>query len=206
MPRTHRFARYHTAGWFISFCQIAAARSCRAYLRLFGELHVENSVNFNNKDLYLFVANHQSQADPFTIFASLKLEDNLRIAPVRFLTAKTVYFTPLLPLLKSMGCYPTRGSREKIIDASIGYLKRGYNLCIFPEGKRTLEIDSDPRPGVSDLVRKTSSEVKIKMILVHIEWKWLPRARRCATVKLAEAPLELYTKDAESIMKAVYAV
>lgn len=201
---SRRQARYKLSGWIISICQITAARICRMWLVLFGDISVRSSVEFNSKTHYLFVANHQSQADPFAAFCALPLIENLKIAPVRFLTAKTVYYTPLLPLLKSMGCYPTRGARERIINESVDYLAHGYNVFIFPEGKRTTRALSEPRRGVSDLITQATQRLEVTMVLVHIEWSPSSFLRRRVDITIAPAPKELYSSDATTIMNHLY--
>lgn len=166
---------------------------------------VTSHIRLNANSRYLFASNHQSILDPFAIFWGLPLKQILAVSPTRFLTAKTVYRTPLMPLLRAMGCYPTRGSRQEIIEESAGYMRDGYSVCFFPEGKRTTQADSEPRPGVSDMIKRASSEFDdIKMILIHIEWTHTGRLRRHAEVSIAEAPKELYKKDATDIMAAIY--
>lgn len=205
-PSNTRKARKTISGVIISFAQIAAARLCRLYLR-YGSFDIKNDIVFDPHRRYLFVANHQSQLDPFAVFGVLELTDNLTVAPVRFLTAKTVYFTPMLPLLKLFGCYPTRGARAQIIEESVDYLRRGYNVFIFPEGKRTLQATSEPRRGVSDLISSASAEFEdIAMILVHIEWKRGRFGRRHVSISLTEAPAQLHNKDAVTIMNTLYKV
>lgn len=201
-----RKARSSAIGWIVGFCQISAARICRLYLQINGGYTLRSSIPIDPSRRYLFVANHQSQLDPFSVFAALPFRSNINAAPVRFLTAKTVYYTPLLPLLKSFGCYPTRGHREQIIAESVGYLRDGYNVFIFPEGKRTTEKDSEPRRGVSDLIRSATEQMDVTMVLVHIDWQLLGRGRKHVTISLKEAPKDLYKKDAVTIMKQLYRV
>lgn len=121
------------------------------------------------------------------------------------MTAKGIYYSPLLPLLKAFGCYPTK-NYEVTVRESVDLLKRGYNLFIFPEGRRTLRVDSKPRQGVSTIIQAAGSDLKLQLILVHIEWRIKRFGRRHATISITQAPEELLEKDADAIMAAVYDV
>lgn len=201
-----RLAKQTFSGLINSSSPIIAARICRAYMYLSGGVDLKSSITIDPNASYLFVSNHQSQLDPFAVFGSLPLRENIKVAPVKFMTAKTVYYSSIRPLLKSMGCYPTRGSREQIIAESVEYLCDGYNVFMFPEGKRTLQSTSQPRPGVSDLIKQASSKLDIKMILVHIDWERKRFGRRHVTISMAYAEAELYQKEATEIMTALYKV
>lgn len=201
----HRQAKRTPHGFFVSNFQIAMTMLFKFITRPRITTRLTSYVQLDADSRYLFASNHQSILDPFAVFWNLPIGQILNISPIRFLTAKTVYRTPMLPLLRAMGCYPTRGSRQEIIDESLGYMRDGYNVCFFPEGKRTTQANSQPRPGVSDMIKRSSSEFDdIKMILIHIEWSHTGFWRRHAEVSIAEAPKELHKKDATDIMAAIY--
>lgn len=202
-PRLENRGIFSFAG---SLSAMIAARVCRIYMQLAGGVDLKLSLTLDPHVSYVFVSNHQSQLDPFAVFGALSLRDNIYAAPVRFMTAKTIYYSFLRPVLKSMGCYPTKGSREQIIAESVGYLCDGYNVFIFPEGKRTLQSTSQPRPGVGDLIRQASLKMDVTMVLVHIEWQRKRFGRRHATISIAPATNDLYQKEATEIMKALYKV
>lgn len=207
-PQPH-FSRHKikssTRGLVIGYTQTLSARVCRLYLRLNAGYEVRNDVHFVDTKPYLFIANHQSRIDPFVTFALLSLRENFQIKPVRFMTARGIYFSPLRPMLKLLGCYPTRRQGVDSIDLSAQYLAQGYGVMIFPEGRRTLRSESDPRPGIERLV--AASPAIAAPVLVHIEWEVKNRFQKKPTVHLTEVSLDsLRNQTAKEIVEQVYAV
>lgn len=200
-----RSAKHTAKGRYIAYSQIFAGRICRFFMNRLGGFSVTSHVDFSPSTLYLIASNHQSRWDPFAIFGSLPLSENFRATPIKFMTAKGLYYSPLRPILASMGCFPTRKKNTDIIDYSVRLMQHGYNLFIFPEGRRTLQIESEPKRGVGALTTKTM-ELSPKLILVHIEWRRLGRIRRHATITIAEAPDALDASNPKSIMDAVYSL
>lgn len=200
-----RLAKRTIKGQSVAYTQIYAGRICRFFMNRLGGFSVTSHVNFDPSTLYLIASNHQSRWDPFAIFGSLPLSENFKVTPIKFMTAKGLYYSPLRPILASMGCFPTRKKNTNIIDYSIQLMQCGYNLFIFPEGRRTLQIESEPKRGVGTLTTRTM-ELSPRLILVHIEWQRLGRLRRHATITIAEAPHGLDTSNPKSIMDAIYSL
>lgn len=122
---------------------------------------------------YLFVANHQSRLDPFAIFIPFTFKQKLAIAypTIRIMTAGSIYYSFLRPFLWACGCFPTRkrsDSNYDPIQQSVNYLHEGNTVLIFPEGKRVLQSESQPRMGVEHILEKADTDLMI--ILVHLEW------------------------------------
>lgn len=197
-------ARRSLFGLIVSITQTVSARICRLILKLWGGYAVENAVNFNGSKQYFFVANHQSRIDPFAVFGVLSLHDNFHIAPVRFMTARAIYKSILQPLLWLHGCYPTDRDREKVIRQSVSFVNEGYNLFMFPEGQRTLQSESDAKPGVRLILDAIAPEVAV--VLTHIEWQRVGRWRRHVRIRLAEATTEERDGSPKQLMDAVYRV
>ena len=96
-------------------------------------LKVEGKENIPHDGGYIFASNHRSYADPvlISIFARV---------PFKYMAKEELFKNPLFRILiKTFGAFPVvRGSGDmKVIDDSIGYLNKGFNLVIFPEGTRS---------------------------------------------------------------------
>lgn len=181
------------------------AQLFRIYLKLSGGYTVDNKVQFSKDKTYFFIANHQSRIDPFVTFASLPQKTVSHILPIRFMTARGIYYSFLYPLLKVLGCFPTRKKGVDVIKRSNGYLNSGYCMYIFPEGRRVRRVDSDPRDGIERILASISP--KIQPVLVHIEWTSGNRFNRHLSVTLKEAGLsEISELSAKDIMHMVYEV
>lgn len=202
--KTRRYKiRRSTSGLIIGISQTVSARLFRLVLRLLGGFTVKNTVHFEPGVTYLFAANHQSRIDPFAVFATLSLVENFRIAPVRFMTARGIYYSGVWLLLKLCGCYPT-SDREATIQRSVAYLRAGYNLFIFPEGKRVPQAASVAKPGVALILEEVRTPVQL--VLVHLQWQRVGRWGRRFAVSLALANPEVQRGSANTIMEAVYKV
>lgn len=188
-----------------SISSIAATRLATFILKLLGGLRLQAPYYFDPHKTYLVLSNHQSRLDPFTIYGSLGLRQNIICAPTKFLTAKGVYYSFLWLWLKSMGCYPTK-NRSLTVPETVNYLKKGYSVCLFPEGRRTIESESTPRDGtrlILDEIRR--QHLNIVVVLAHIEWEPY-RLFRKATVRLAAAPIDIYEQSVSDMMRAIYSL
>ncbi len=192
-------------GRVIAVSQIIASRLTRILLSTLWSYSIKSSVNFKNDEVYLFISNHQSRIDPFTIFAALSMQDNIASSPVRFMTASRIYFTPLLqPILKLMGCYPTRPKRIDPVTLTVNYMKSGYSTFIFPEGRRVLPHESTPKDGIVRIIQKNDAE--ITPVLVRITWSRKSYFKRHIDITISKPRGDLKKLNADEIMQKVYSI
>lgn len=189
----------------IQYSQVPTTIFCKLLMKLVGTVALESECNFQNDSNYLFVSNHQSRIDPFIIFCALPVKQIIQVTPMKHLTSKGIYNTPLKPFLKLLGCYPTR-RRDVTVKESVHLLSIGYSICLFPEGKRSLQSESTPKPGVSLVINNALSVTPFKIILVHITWTRHAFFRRDILIRFKEAPNSLYSPTPDSLMEAVYKV
>ena len=171
------------------------------YLKKHGNLSTTLPFTFNANQRYLFVANHQSQFDPFAVFASLTYAEMLAIAPTRFMTAGRIYYSYLYPFLALCGCYPTHKNRDPTYDPvaqSIHYLENDQNVFIFPEGRINLQSESQPRMGVKRIFDGTRSS--FTLVLIHLEWCHEGKRRNLKVVFEQGSEIE----SPESLMEQLY--
>ncbi len=202
-------ARLLPSGFIISISQEIAAIVCRIWLTLWGgykvQLRLPRQLGHNQR--YVIAANHQSMMDPFAIFALMKFNHRLHLLPLKFMTIPKIYHRPWVkPFAYLLGCFPAhirdRNHHTYGIEGSIKLLHCGYNICMFPEGTRTLRADSNPKPGIARIL---SSYPDSQLILAHIEWRktgW----RRHLTLTVAMAPQNLDKSNPKAIMDAIYAL
>ena len=186
---------------FIRLFQTSFTWIVTRYLRAATSITTERSFSFSPKERYLFTANHQSRLDPFAVFASFTYREMRAISPTRFMTAGGIYYSFLYPLLVACGCYPTRKKRSRTYDAvsqSIYYLEHKQNVFIFPEGRRTLQADSQPRSGVKRIHDNTG--VPLTPILIHLEWNIDGKRRSLRVVYKKGSPIT----SPETLMEQIY--
>lgn len=188
---------------------VSAFVSCKLssfFLKLVGGLDFKSSITFDPDTTYLFLSNHQSRLDPFTTYGALPSRELWGLLPTRPLTAKPIYYSPLYLWLKSMGCYPTK-NRAHTVPQTVDFLERGFPVFLFPEGRRTLQSESNPKDGtrlILDEIRRRKLHVKI--ILVHIEWHRPYHLFRKATIRVEEAHPAIYHQDMPDIMRMIYEI
>lgn len=152
---------------------------------------------------YVFISNHQSRIDPFVIFACMDLHSNIKAAPVKFMTAKSIYYGFFRPLLFCLGCFPTYVRNQNIIDYSAQLVKNGYGLFIFPEGRRTLKEHSSPKDGILRIIDQLDRK-DVEYVLAYIDWT-KPSWRRHATIKFGSAR-SIDHESASLLMKQIYSL
>lgn len=171
------------------------------YLTWRWSIDVSIPFSFEHNTRYLFVANHQSRLDPFAVFAALSYRQLKQITPTRFMTAGAIYYSALRPFLSLCGCYPTRKKNDSAYDTveqSIHFLEHQQNVFIFPEGRRTLQAESQPRSGVKRIFDGTS--IPITVILIHLEWT-IEKKHRSLKVVFSQTDL---INSAGSLMEQIY--
>lgn len=157
---------------------------------------------------YIVAANHQSQLDPFAIFIPVSFKQRSKFIPMKFMTLPRVYHKWYVkPLAYLAGCYPAhireRNHHTYGVSGTIKLLKQGYNICIFPEGRRTRQGETEPKNGI---VRILQDYPDATLLLAHIQWSRGRFGGRKCTVIMAEAPKNLDKTDPKKIMNAIYAL
>lgn len=203
-------ARQRPAGVLITLCQLAIAKPIILFLHLRGGYSVDFSAlkHLSQKNRYIIAANHQSMFDPFAVFGVLPKELHRPLAPIKFMTNPRVYHKFYLkPLMFSFGCYPAHIHQRKHhtygVSGSVKLLSYGYNICIFPEGRRTLPEESNPKPGLCNIL---SDFPDAKLLLAHLQWTTNKRGKKHFHVTFAPAPETLDLSNPKLIMDAIYAL
>lgn len=209
MIRTKK-AIFLPAGVMIAFCQELSAIACQLLLRLGGGFTVDASTlpRLSHTKRYVIAGNHQSMLDPFAVFALLPLRQRMRFLPLKFMTVPKIYHKWYLKTFcYLLGCYPAhirdRNHHTYGVDGTIKLLNYGYNICIFPEGTRTLQKDSDPKYGV---VKILESHPEAELLLAHLEWTFTKNGKKHLNLVVAPAPKGLDKTDPKAIMRAIYAL
>ena len=102
--------------------------------------------------------NHTSNLDSIIIGLSLPPDDG-----PRFMAKKELFkFKPFGWLISALGAYPVdRGKADiKAIKTSLGILRSGHKLLVFPEGRRVAESEAaDVKNGAAMLASRTNSPI-----------------------------------------------
>lgn len=201
-------ARVLPSGFLIAIFQELTALVCRGLFRLGGGYTVNMHLNgrLGHRQRYVIAANHQSMLDPFAIFSLFTAAHRFEVLPLKFMTIPKVYHRFYVkPFAYLLGCFPAhireRNHHTYGIDGSIKLLGYGYNICIFPEGTRTTQADSNPKPGVCRILQEYPDA---KLLLARIDWSRGPLFRRHITLTVASASENINKNDPNSIMKAIY--
>ena len=147
----------------------------------------------------LIAANHRRMTDALIICGCLPFGIALRLLPFAFITADIYYDSWLRPVLWLAGCYPARNlsGRHKSygIDASVGFLRHGWSMLIFPEGKR---IRSGERGAAyAGILKIHQAAATVPVAICHIEYTG--RQARVVLATLRQVP-----DTADAVMDEVY--
>lgn len=194
----------------ITTCQLLIGPPCKLFLRMRGgyTANVEALPAFDPTARYVIAANHQSLFDPFALFTVISPRVRRPLLPIKFMARPTMYHKWYLkPGMFALGCYPAHIKHHAHhtygVSGSVKLLQQGYNICIFPEGRRTLREDSDPKSGV---VRILQQHPNAKLLLAHLEWRRGKRGKKHLHIVVAPAPDVLNITDPKAIMNAIYAL
>lgn len=161
------------------------------------------SLNINKR--YVYVANHSSYLDPIVMWSALNLQQRINGAPTKVMTAPFVYFSFLRPFIWLLGAYPAKKKDHQNVHAgvegSLHFLRHGYNICIFPEGKRSLQNENRAFNGVSRILAEVD---EYEMILIRIMWGSGPWWKRTIELRTQKAPDSLNHHDPYAIMDHIY--
>ncbi len=106
----------------------------------------------------IFCANHMSNWDPVIVACMTK-------TPINFMAKKELFKVPVLKnALKSLGVFPIdRGGNDlATLRSTIGNLKDGAAICMFPQGTRCAGIEpseTEVKGGVAMLAKHTKATV-----------------------------------------------
>lgn len=165
------------------------------------------SNNFTISRRYIYVANHASYLDPIVMWSVLNFQQRMNGAPTKVMTAPFVYFSLLRPIVWLLGAYPAKNKHNTKVAAgvhgSLEYINHGYNICIFPEGKRSLEEEKRAFNGVSQILANVD---EYEMVLVRIKWGSGPWYMRKLDIRAELAPSTLDHHNPQAIMNHIYSM
>jgi 1-acyl-sn-glycerol-3-phosphate acyltransferase len=161
----------------------------------------QRRVSLPKGNSFLIASNHRQMLDPFAICAAMPLGKLVRLAPFAFIVADRYYDSWIRPILYILGGYPARNTsgKHKVfgVAASIDFLRRGYSVMIFPEGKLIpAGRQGSAYPGVSKIHAGTPST---PMAICHIEYQSGLRPIHVTLQKLKKPPA-----NADEIMNDIY--
>lgn len=195
-------------GLIIAFCQELSAIACAIFQKARGGYEVQMRLHgkLSHTKRYVIAGNHQSLLDPFAIFALMPFRQRMRLLPLKFMTIPKVYHRWYIkPFAYVFGCFPAHikeyNHHTYGVEGAIKLISYGYNICIFPEGRRTLQAESEPRPGI---VRILQACPDAELILAHLEWYYPKRGGKYLKLIIAPAPENLDKTDPKAIMDAIY--
>lgn len=112
----------------------------------------------------MLCANHTSGFDPVLICCALRSD-----YPVRLMAKKQLFSIPGLAwLIRNMGAFPVDRGRSDIaaVKNSIGALRDGFSLIIFPEGTRIKDGQRiEPKSGAAMIAIRSG----VQMVPVYIK-------------------------------------
>ncbi|MCW8964433.1 MAG: AMP-binding protein, partial [Gammaproteobacteria bacterium] len=187
----------------------------RLVMKVFFRLQVEGAENLREGGQYVFTPNHTSALDPFVLAAAMDMATHRR---TYWMAWTGIAFRSLITrtLSRLSRALPINRDRSALAGLAMGavILDRGYNLVLFPEGRRSDNDELQPfRPGVGLLLER----FPVPVIPVYIQGthaamptgqKW-PRLRRLDVILGAPLlPQELARQgtgqsDAERITHAL---
>jgi len=144
-------------GWPLRIASCLALRPLWPLIFRFQILGRENLDKIRQGGV-LFIANHHSRSDPFSIGSCLPWPLYWRIGQVRYMTYwKQMFLRPYGPFLWFYGSYPifsANGNYEKSLAGTIRRLREGKNIIMFPTAYMDRDFDpQNARPGVAFLAR-----------------------------------------------------
>jgi len=129
---------------------------CKVFCNLFFRIHIYGRENVPDKGAVVLVSNHQSYLDP--VFCGIYLK-----RPLYFLARSSLWKNRFFGrLISSVNTIPVNqgqadlSAMRKVIDK----LKKGWGVCLFPEGTRSIDGKITPfKPGFGLLCRRGGAAV-----------------------------------------------
>jgi 1-acyl-sn-glycerol-3-phosphate acyltransferase len=124
-------------------------------LRLMMRIRVRGLENLPKSGAYIFVSNHVTYLDPFTIAYMVYI--HAKRAP-HFLAKESLFRVPIFgKVITAVGQIPvyrsSGKSNEEPLRAARAFLEAGHTLLIFPEGSLTRDPELWPMRGRSGAIR-----------------------------------------------------
>ena len=137
----------------------------------FWDVIVEGREKMRDDTTYVLVANHQSSADIFVLFALRK--------QFRWVAKRELFAVPFLGWMMAMAGYVPikRGkarSRERMLGRCMAQLKLGNTVALFPEGTRSTTDDMRPFK-LGAFVLACEAKVAVLPVLIEGTRDVLPR-------------------------------
>lgn len=179
----------------------------KLWLQITGRLTIGKKLQkkLDRRKRYVYVSNHASYLDVFVMWAVLDFNQRTNGAPTKVMTGPGVYFTFMRPFIWLLGAYPAKKrEHQKVhagVEGSLHYIRSGYNICIFPEGKRALPDEKRAFNGVSQILANSD---ECEMILIRIIWQPGPWWKRRVELRASSAPESLDHHDPQAIMEHIY--
>lgn len=161
-------------GWFAWIAALLFTGFWHLFFKIFYNLKIEGKNNIPKKGPYILYVNHTSYYDGFIVAASLPQSVKLDLFFVGF---RPYFDVPIIRNLIKIGRIIPLDFSSHLLEAlrsSFYVLKNGKNLCLFPEGFRSLDGKlKEFKKGFGIL----SCEANAKLIPVLIDgaWKAWPR-------------------------------
>ncbi len=149
----------------------------RLILRLFFNLKVAGRKNIPLKGPFILCPNHASYLDAFVVAASVPFDCGMKLF---FLGFRAYFSHPVIRnLIRLMKVIPVDPAAELVnaIQASGFVIRNKRNLCIFPEGQRSIDGNvKELKKGIGILAK----ELGVALVPVYIEgaFKAWPRGQR----------------------------
>lgn len=141
--------------YFLKIIQLLLYILLTIPIRLIYKLKININYKYKNNGM-IFASNHIGYMDPFLISFSLPFKDALRIAPMRFVTNKRFFKSPVTGFL--LTCVGGISTKKGILHKLINRLKNNESILIFPKGFiEKKNVVHKPKVGVIYLEKHTDS-------------------------------------------------
>lgn len=149
---------------------------------------------------YLLASNHQSKLDPFVICGAMPLLTSIKLSPVWFMGYRELFANGIASfLLRSFGTFPNKPIKNLAygLEFSEVALTNRDTVFIFPEGKRTVRGETEPKHGVSVLANIEN----VSLVPVHINWQ--PGLLKKVSITIG-SPMDGSGLSPQEIMDIIY--
>ncbi|PLX21359.1 hypothetical protein C0584_02925 [Candidatus Parcubacteria bacterium] len=155
-------------------------------------LKVEGQENF--KDIktrgVLFISSHHSSLDPFLIGGATPFWYYIKTKGFRYMTYyKFIWqrlYSPYIIWQGAYPVYPKKGELKDVLESTVKKLKQGYNIMMFPGGKKRDENGIiEAKPGVAYLAKELNPQIVPVNISGTRNTKFIDFLKRNRKVRIA---------------------